>query len=337
MTENRILRNQIKGRLRLTDPERISLAEIGRRLGGKALVEVAQIVRPETILGWHRQLIARTFDGSKVRSATGRTPPAPVIEELVLPMARKNRTWCYRRIVGAMGNPRHVVSHPDGGEPPQAAWVGPGAGTRKADAVEGVYPIAPGNAGVRGFFHSGGLDGCRVDDRLRAGFMRIAPRQIPIAGITLAPTEEWMKQIARNLTMVGDGFLVGDGLLNGWRNLLHDRDTRFSAAFCAILRSAGVESLALPPRSPNLNAHLERWNRSVKEECLSKLILLGEASLRHDLLNYARHHHEERNRQGKDNVILFPAAADRIGCSSDNIRTRERLGGLLKFYHRETA
>lgn len=150
-------------------------------------------------------------------------------------------------------------------------------------------------------------------------------------GITVAPTEEWMKQIARNLTMVGDGFL------NGCRHLLHDRDTKFSVAFCAILRSAGVEPVALPPRSPNLNAHLERWNRSVKEECLSKLILFGEASLRHVLLNYARHYHEERNHQGKDNVILFPVAAHRLGSSSGKIRTRERLGGLLKFYHREAA
>ena len=140
-----------------------------------------------------------------------------------------------------------------------------------------------------------------------------------------------MKRIARNLTMVGDGFL------NGCRHLLHDRDTKFSAAFCAILRSAGVEPLALPPRSPNLNAHLERWYRSVKEECLSKLLLFGEASLRHVLLKYALHYHEERNHQGKDSVNLFPVAEDRIGTSSRKIRTRERIGGLLKFYHREAA
>jgi hypothetical protein len=82
-------------------------------------------------------------------------------------------------------------------------------------------------------------------------FMRIAPRQISIAGITLAPEGEWMKQMARNMTMTGDGFL------NGCRHLLHDRDTKFSAAFCEILRSSGIQPLALPPRSPNLNSHLE--------------------------------------------------------------------------------
>ena len=84
VTENRILRNQIKGRLRLTDPERISLAEIGKRLGRKALEEVAQIVRPETILGWHRKLIARKFDGSKNRSPVGRRGHGP----------GRSRIWC---------------------------------------------------------------------------------------------------------------------------------------------------------------------------------------------------------------------------------------------------
>jgi transposase InsO family protein len=125
--------------------------------------------------------------------------------------------------------------------------------------------------------------------------------------------------------------------LNGCRYLLHDRDTKFSAAFCEILHSSGIQPLALPPRSPNLNAFVERWNRSVKEECLSKLILFGEQSLRHVLSNYVRHYHEERNHQGKDNLILFPAKADRIGSSSGKVQTRERLGGLLKFSHREAA
>jgi hypothetical protein len=162
-------------------------------------------------------------------------------------------------------------------------------------------------------------------------FMRVAPRQICIGGFTLTPDAAWMKQMARNLTM------AGEGMLNGCRYLLHDRDAKFCAAFGEVLRSAGIQPLLLPPRSPNLNAHLERWNRSVKEECLSKMILFGEASLQHMLSNYTQHFHSERNHQGKGNVILFPAAADRIGESSGEIRTRERLGGLLKFYYREAA
>jgi hypothetical protein len=110
-TENRILRRQIQGRLWLTDPERIRLAEVGRRLGRRALAEVAQIVRPETILGWHRRLIAKKFDGSKNRSLAGRPTTGPSIKDLVLQLARENRSWGYRRIVGALRNLGHEVSH----------------------------------------------------------------------------------------------------------------------------------------------------------------------------------------------------------------------------------
>jgi putative transposase len=100
--ENRILRNQLKGRLRLTDDERITLAEIGQRLGRKALSEVAQIVRPETILAWHRKLGAKKFDGSKNRSGLGRPPTPQSLEDLVLEIAQHNRTWGYQRMVGAL-------------------------------------------------------------------------------------------------------------------------------------------------------------------------------------------------------------------------------------------
>src|SRR5262249_3558750 len=102
---------QIQGRIRLTDPERISLAEAAKRLGRKALAEVAQIVRPETILGWHSRLIAKKFDGSKNRSAAKGGSTSDTIEELVLQLARENRTWGYRRIVGALSNLGHQVSH----------------------------------------------------------------------------------------------------------------------------------------------------------------------------------------------------------------------------------
>ena len=110
-TENRILRNQIQGRLQLNDSDRITLAEIGKRLGRKALEEVAQMVRPKTILAWHRRLVAKKFDGSKNRLFPGRPTTDDAIEELVLKFARENRSWGYRRIVGALSNVGHEVSH----------------------------------------------------------------------------------------------------------------------------------------------------------------------------------------------------------------------------------
>jgi len=260
-----------------------------------------------------------------------RAPTGQAIEDLVLQLARENRSWGYRRIVCALSNLGHEISHQSVANVLKRHGLAPaperGKRTLWKDFIRSHWEtLAAVDFFTAEVWTTSGLMTCYV-----LVFMRIAPRQICIAGFTPSPDVSWMKQMARNMTA------AGEGILHGCRYLLHDRDARFSAAFDDLLRSAGIEAMVLPPRSPNLNAHLERWNRSVKEECLSKMILFGEASLRHVLSNYAQHFHNERNHQGKGNVILFPAPADRVGESSGEIRTRERLGGLLKFYHREAA
>jgi transposase InsO family protein len=162
-------------------------------------------------------------------------------------------------------------------------------------------------------------------------FIHLESRRVEIAGITPHPNEAWMKQIARNVTMDEWGFLESR------RYLIHDRDTKFTDSFRAIVKSGQVEPLKLPARSPNLNAYAERWVKSVKEECLSKLILFGEASLRRVLREYMTHFHQERNHQGRGNVLLFPLNPQSVAGSDRPVHCRERLGGLLKYYHREAA
>ena len=129
-----------------------------------------------------------------------------------------------------------------------------------------------------------------------------------------------------------------DGLTRGLssRHLIHDRDTKFCQSFHRIIEAVGVAPVKLPARSPDLNSFAERWVKSVKEECLSKLILFGEKSLRHALREYVVYYHHERNHQGKENLLLFPAS-DQLPQSERKVRSRERLGGLLRFYHREAA
>ena len=118
--------------------------------------------------------------------------------------------------------------------------------------------------------------------------------------------------------------------------MIHDRDTKFWAAFKQLLDEAGVTRVPLPPRSPWLNAYAERWIQSVKTEVLSHMILFGERSLRHALSEYIAHYHADRPHQGKGNIILFPSAQ---GEPDGNlpIECRERLGGLLKYYHHKAA
>jgi len=161
-------------------------------------------------------------------------------------------------------------------------------------------------------------------------FIKVDTREVHIAGVTSAPNEQWMQQIARNLTM------EGWGILKPGQYLIHDGDKKFCASFKEMLDDEGVKRVPLPPRSPWLNAFSERWVQSVKTEALSKMILFGERSLRHVLSESMAYYHTERPHQGKGNVILFPSAEVTPNPDSP-IECRERLGGLLKYYHRQAA
>ena len=157
-------------------------------------------------------------------------------------------------------------------------------------------------------------------------FIHLESRRVSLAGITRHPDQEWMQQMARNAT--GETW----GFLEQRRYALHDRDTKFCSVFQATLKAGGIKPIQLPARSPNLNAYAERWVRSAKEECLSKLILFGEASLRRALTDFIDHFRAERNHQVKGNVLLFPT--EKVGQQKprSRVRCRERLGRLLKSY-----
>jgi len=159
--------------------------------------------------------------------------------------------------------------------------------------------------------------------------MEIATRRVHFAGHTPNPDEAWMKQIARHLTDAEDGFLIGK------RYVLMDRDGKFCPAFRAILKTEGVESVLLPAKSPNLNAHLERFHRSLKEECLARLIFFSAAPLRNAVVAFLAHYHGERNHQGLGNRLIEPN--EEVGCASGEVQCRERLGGLLRYYFRRAA
>ncbi len=159
--------------------------------------------------------------------------------------------------------------------------------------------------------------------------MEVATRRVHFAGCTANPTEPWMKQIAKNLTDSFDGFLLGK------RYLIMDRDTKFSDAFRKILEDEGAQSVRLPPRSPNLNPHLERFMRSVKEEALDRMIFFGETMLRNATREYLLHYHQERNHQGLGNQLIDPD--EELGQSQGEVQCRERIGGLLRYYYRDAA
>ena len=326
--DNRILRDQLKGRLKLSNAERAKLGEIGRRLGRKALSEVANAALPDTILAWYRSLVARKFDGSKHRTP-GRPRVDREVEKLIVRMAEENRSWGYDRIAGALDNLGYEVSDQTVGNILRRHGMPP-APERKYTTTWAAF-IRTHMAMLAGtdFFTAEVLTLRGLVTYYVLFFIHLESRKVDIAGITVHPDEQWMQQMARNVTM------EGCGALRDCRYLLHDRDTKYTHSFRAIIASGRVKPLALPARSPNLNAYAERWVSSVKDECLSKVLLFGERSLRRALSEYVEHYHAERNHQGKGNVLLFPRDADIRHAQA--MQCRERLGGLLRYYHQEAA
>jgi len=263
-TENRILKDQLKGRLMLSDAERATLGEIGHRLGRKVLAGGATVARPDTILAWYRKLVAPKFDGSPARQGPGRPRLKREVEQLIIRMASENRDWGYDRIAGAMANLGYVISDQTVGNVLRRNGLPP-APERKRTTPWSVF-IRTHLALLAGtdFFTAEVLTLRGLVTYYVLFFIHLESRRVDIAGITVHPDEAWMKQIAPNVTM------EGWGALRDCRYLLRDRHTKFTRSFRAIIALGRVEPLALPVRSPNLNAYSERWVRSVKEEILCR-------------------------------------------------------------------
>jgi len=258
VAENRILRSHLPTRLRLSDPERSTLAEIGKRLGRKDLQLVASAALPDTILAWYRRLIAQKFDGSKRRSYPGRPPIRPAIEALIVRMARENSGWGYDRIVGALANLGHRVSDQTVGNVLRRYGIPPAPRrSQKTTWKEFISALMAVLTGVD-FFTVEVLTWRGLATYYVLFFLQLETRRVTLAGITRHPTAEWMVQMARNAVDEEMGHLGGQ------RYLLHDRDTKFCTAFPNVLRSAGVRPVVLPPRSPNLKAYASHCTSSAR-------------------------------------------------------------------------
>ena len=245
-------------------------------------------------------------------------------------MARENPRWGYDRIADDLANLGHSVSDQTVGNILKANGIEP-APERKRTTTWATFLKAHWD-------QLAAIDFTTIEIWTTGGLvtyyllfvMHLATRRVQFLGCTPYPGGPWMLQIARNLTDAYDGFL-----LPPIRYLLLDRDTKFTADFRALLKAAGVTPVLLPPRSPNCNAVLERFFRSLKEEALERMIFFGEHALLHAVKEYLLHYHRERNHQGLDHRIIEPDPE--VGQSTGNIVCRERLGGMLNYFHRQAA
>src|SRR3989442_9546673 len=275
LEENRVLKAQLGGRrVRLTDTERRRLATLAHPLGRQRLTEVATLVTPDTLMRWYKRLIAQKFDGSRHRRPLGRPRVTEEIEQLVVQMAEENPTWGYRRIQGALANLGHKIDKITVRNSLRRHHLEPAPQRRKggmgwAQFLKMHWEVLA----ATDFFTVEVATWHGLVTYYVLGVMEIATRRVRVAGITPHPTAAFMQQCARQLTDPFAGFLLGK------RYLIHDRDTTFTQAFDGLLKDSGVEPLVLPVRSPNLNAHCERFVRSIKEEVLAQMVMLRERSL----------------------------------------------------------
>ena len=320
--ENRILRAQLRGRrLRLTDADWCRLARRGQRLGRRLLREIATIVTPDTILRWHRHLIARKWTYAKGRSY--RPGVINEIRRLAVRMAVENPTWGYTRIRGALKNVGHRVGR---------------STIARILKAEGIPPVPERPTSWQTFLRAhwgaiAGADFFTTEVWTWRGLVTyytvfvidLASRRVQIVGSTPHPDEGFMRQVSRTLTVADEGVLAGH------RVLICDRDAKWSAPVRERLDEAGIRVVQTPFQAPNANAYAERFVRSIKQECLNQVVPFGERHLRRTIAEFIAHYHGERNHQGLDNELIEGAApVDGV----HRVTRRQRLGGLLSYYAR---
>src|SRR5450759_4596207 len=214
----------------------------------------------------------------------GRPRVMQSIVNLVLRMALENRSWGYTRIQGAMANLGHELGRSTIANILREYGVDP-AHERDKHMPWSTFLRAHRECLVATDFLT--VEVCTIRALVTHDvlfFIDIVNRAVKIAAITPHPDSRWMTQIARNLTDPNDGFLRGK------RYLILDRDTKYSDAFRSVLVREGIQVVRLPARSPNLNAFAERFVRSIKEECLSRMIFFAPASLQHALRQFMAHY-----------------------------------------------
>lgn len=327
--ENAVLLELLGGRApRLTDAQRRRLALAGHALGRRWLSELAGVVTPETILRWYGTLVARKYDGSSDRRP-GRPRVPGTIQDIVVRMASENPTWGYTRVRDALSNLGHEIARTTVARILAERGLEPAPERRRRTSWREFLEVHWGALVAADFFTVEVVTWLGLVRYHVLFLLELGTRKVHLGGIARDPGEAWVLQAFRNLA---DGF---EGVLQPGRFLILDRDPVFSAAVRAALERAGVSVVRLPPRSPNLNAFAERWVRSVRSECLGRLIPLGERHLRRAVVEYVEHYNSERNHQGLGGALIESEAG--VGSSEGRVVRRKRLGGVLNYYYREAG
>ncbi len=327
--ENRLLTDRLRGnRIRFTNAERALLARKAKAVGRKALLELDTVVSPDTLLRWHRRLIAEKRNFVH-RRGPGRPGIMQKISALIVRMAQDNPGWGYTRIQGELGNLGHRVGRGTVANVLKRNGIEPSPERSKRTTWSTFLKAHWEVIAASDFLTVEVWTGRGLVTHYLLFVISLADRVVDLVGIMTRPDEAWMLQVGRNLVDAESGAMRGKAYLN------LDRDTKYTDQFRQLIRGSGTNVIRLPPRSPNLNAYAERFVRSIKDECLNRIIFIGRASLHRAVAEYMDHYHGERNHQGLGNRLIRPVPSSLLGVGM--VRRQQRLGGMLNFYCRQAA
>jgi putative transposase len=303
-------------RPRLTRADRALLASLSRSLGRPAWAVFP--IKPETLFRWHRQLVARRWTDSHRR--LGRPPLERSLREVIVRLAEENPRWGYKRIVGELKGLGVSVS---------------ATSVRKVLLEAGLQPAPQrGHSSWRTFLRAQAASMLACDfltvetaflQRIYVRFfISLATRRIEYVACTPNPDGRWVTQQARNLIMRPDD-------QQPFRFLIHDRDTKFSHAFDEVFRTEGIRVIRTPVQAPNANAYAERWVRTLRADCLDRILILGRRHLEHMLRVYRQPYNEHRPHGALH--VMPPNGRDRTPLkTAGSLRRRDLLGGIIHEY-----
>jgi putative transposase len=309
-------------RSRIEPADRALLATLSRALPRPAWAAFS--VRPETVLRWHRRLVARRW--TYPHTKPGRPPLERPRRELILRLARENPHWGYQRIAGELKRIGLPASPTTIRKILAAAGIPP-APERARQSWPSFLRQQAASVLACDFFTVETLALQRIYVLF---FLSLATRRLEFIACTPNPDNAWVTQQARNFVMQ-----AGDHEPR-FRLLIHDRDTKFSRAFDEIFRCEGSNVIRTPVQAPNANANAERWVRTVRSDCLDRTLTLGRRHLEHVLRVYTKHYNEHRPHRA---LQLAPpdganTSADRSNPATAAIRRHDLLGGLIHEYQR---
>src|SRR5713226_1106935 len=326
--ENRVLLEQLGGKpRRFTDAQRVRLARKARLVDRRRLGQITTLVTPDTLLRWFRALVAKKWTFART-NPVGRPPVDPELEKLVIKLITENPTWGSNRIVGALDNLGFKVSDSSVDNIRRRNGFDPAPVRGKNSTWHRFLQAHWESLIAADFFSTEVLAWNGLVTFYTLFVIDLRSRSVHVCGATVSPNAQWMRQVARQLVDAADGFALRK------THLIIDRDTKYAESFRELLESAGVKIVLCPPRVPQCNAHAERFVRSIKTECLSRLICLGEAHLRTAASTYVDYYNQARNHQGIENKLIEPQVSlPKVG----RIRCQKKLGGMLNYYYREAA